>query len=65
MCIKYDKAANRCLECANEYVLVEHSFIDSDTGTSETVHICVFANEHLNCKSNLLKIDSDNLKVFF
>lgn len=63
MCIKYDDVAKRCLECADEYVMVDHSFTDSATGSAETVSICVFANEHVNCESNLLKIESGSLKV--
>ena len=63
MCIKYDTAARLCLECADEYAMVEHSFSDSRTGVPATVRICVHANEHRHCLSDLLGIESNQLKV--
>ena len=63
MCIKYDIVNLKCNECADEYVLTEYTFLDSNTNTNETVFICVLVNEHLNCESDLLKINLNKLEV--
>ena len=65
MCIKYDDVLKKCLECADEYVLIDHTYTDAVTNNPETVPICVLANEHLNCESNLLKLNSNNLQVVY
>ena len=62
MCIKYDSSSKQCLECADEYVLFDYTFQDSETSSTETVPICVLASEHLNCESSLLKLQGGFLE---
>lgn len=63
MCTKYDTGTKFCLECADEYVLVDFTFTDSVSKSNHTSKICVKADEHKNCLSDLLKLNSSTKHI--
>lgn len=64
MCTSFDNTTNQCQSCADEFVLVDYKFTDAASNSLEVIKICVLAEEHQFCESDLLQISgSKNIEV--